>query len=280
MILNKIQIYWPYSEKWKGQSVVEPIISFHPITNDTIGEGFQIVKMSNGKNTIKKIIVNDALAKEKPVWILNINDRGEIDDKGNYKAINVGKKVETDKVHPSEKSTCGPSNLSVSIGEVKFFTQYDGLFNGGPEFRFFNGSITIDGQGQISGAMPDQFLFGLSRGSIYSWVGCGDLWDSQWEAAKEAQPIAVVEEDARQSLTQSIGGTVKFTLKDAGIETTQTIGVQNVVHEDDDVIYVSTYDRCWYYSTAHGSFPFENRNGWNVHGATGQVKWTMPYFEW
>jgi hypothetical protein len=171
--------------------------------------------------------------------------------------------------------------MSVFIGEIKFFKDYDGLFSGGPEFRFFKGSVAIDAQGQVSGSMPDQFMIELRRGDKYSWANCGNYWDTQWATSKEAQPIAVIEEDPGGSQNQSIGGTIKYTSTNpAGVETTQTINVQTMVRSEDQVIYVQTYDRCWYYTTAQGSTPFENRNGWNVHGATGQVKWTMPFSQW
>lgn len=286
LISNQIQIYWPYSNNWDKQDDVNPIISFDPISNDTLGEGFQIIALSNGKNSIKKIVVNDALAQKTPVWILNFNDRHEVTDQGEY-IPKIKKDKEripnANKTLPQTRSSCGPTNMSVFIGEIKYFKDYDGLFGGGPEFRFFGGTVTIDGQGQVSGAMPSQFEINVRRSHRYSWANCGNYWDTQWAFSKEEQPIAVIEENTGGSLTQSIGGNVKVTIPNpggGGGETTHTVSVQTMVRSEDEVIYVQTYDRCWYYTTAQGSTPFENRNGWNVHGATGQVKWTMPYSQW
>lgn len=64
-ILDKVQIYWPYSENWDGETL--PLITWYgERVNSTTNFAYIY---SNGQ--LRRIRVNDEYAQQHPVWIIN-----------------------------------------------------------------------------------------------------------------------------------------------------------------------------------------------------------------
>ncbi len=64
-ILDKVQIYWPYSENWDGETL--PLITWYgERVNSTTNFAYIY---TNGQ--LRRIRVNDEYAKDHPVWIIN-----------------------------------------------------------------------------------------------------------------------------------------------------------------------------------------------------------------
>ena len=65
---SDVQIYWPYSEEWDGETL--PIITFDP--GDAAEENIGYQLQADGSMTeVKK--VDEAMARERPVWVVNRN---------------------------------------------------------------------------------------------------------------------------------------------------------------------------------------------------------------
>ena len=67
-----IQIYWPFSEKWDGKT--SPIITFDPCDGSETNIGYKTVLDGNGNRTVTEVVVDEHLASEHPVWVVNRND--------------------------------------------------------------------------------------------------------------------------------------------------------------------------------------------------------------
>ncbi len=276
---SKIQVYWPYSENWDEETDVIPTITFLPISQDTVNIGWKLIQ---GQLTFsyEEVAVDDDYAQENPVWVVNYYEGEKVDDEceylsppsggGSYDPPIVGDDCEHD--FPQDR-------VQVDIGKVKFFKHYDGLFRGGPEFRFVRGNITLNANGnQITGVVPVFTPVNLKRSDKNKWKTPNGLWDTRWEAANTDQFIALFEDDAWTNTQFTFGATV--TLLVPPLTIAENANFQHTFQSKDDVIYNQQYDRCWYFVTSPLSTPFENVDGWNVRGTTGAVKWTMPYNEW
>ena len=68
---SDVQIYWPFSEDFEGD--VTPVITFDPGGRDTENIGW--VRREDG--TLEEIIVNEEMARERPVWVINRNRDAE-----------------------------------------------------------------------------------------------------------------------------------------------------------------------------------------------------------
>lgn len=70
---NDIQIYWPYSEDWDGETL--PVITFNPENgNEDWNYGYKQVKEADGTISIDTVIVDEVYVTENPVWIINRNE--------------------------------------------------------------------------------------------------------------------------------------------------------------------------------------------------------------
>lgn len=72
MIGSGMQIYWPYSENWDGKS--SPVITFAPDFDSEVNVGWRYIPDGSGKGTVEEVLVDEELAMERPVWVINGND--------------------------------------------------------------------------------------------------------------------------------------------------------------------------------------------------------------
>ncbi len=70
-----IQIYWPYSEEWDGESF--PIVTFDPENGQESNIGYELVTSADGTTGVKEVTVDEDLARQHPVWVINRNDDSE-----------------------------------------------------------------------------------------------------------------------------------------------------------------------------------------------------------
>ena len=69
---SDMQIYWPYSEDWDGETF--PIITFDPGDGSEYNYGYQAVRCEDGSVEIQSVYVDEQLAMSRPVWVINNND--------------------------------------------------------------------------------------------------------------------------------------------------------------------------------------------------------------
>ena len=69
---SDIQIYWPYSDQWDGMSM--PVVTFDPEDGAETNKGYRLVVEDDGSRHVEEVAVDEAMAKEVPVWVINRND--------------------------------------------------------------------------------------------------------------------------------------------------------------------------------------------------------------
>ena len=72
LTLSDIQIYWPYSEQWDGESY--PVITFDPEDGASANTGYRLKVENDGSRHVEEVVVDEEMAKEGPVWVVNRND--------------------------------------------------------------------------------------------------------------------------------------------------------------------------------------------------------------
>ena len=68
---SDVQIYWPFSENWDGTTM--PIITFDPEDGSETNIGYRLVTDDNGFRHIEEVVVDEKMAAEMPVWVMNRN---------------------------------------------------------------------------------------------------------------------------------------------------------------------------------------------------------------
>ena len=71
LMTSDVQIYWPYSDLWDGESL--PVVTFDPSDNSEVNEGYRLVRSETGTVTLEKILVDEEMASRTPVWVVNRN---------------------------------------------------------------------------------------------------------------------------------------------------------------------------------------------------------------
>lgn len=69
---SDVQIYWPFSENWDGKEL--PIITFDPLDGAETNIGYRMAVDENGERVIEEVIVDEQMASEQTVWVVNRND--------------------------------------------------------------------------------------------------------------------------------------------------------------------------------------------------------------
>lgn len=72
---SDIQIYWPFSENWDGKTY--PTITFDPEDGSEANVGYRLMVADDGSRAVEEVIVDEAMAEEVPVWVVNRNSDAE-----------------------------------------------------------------------------------------------------------------------------------------------------------------------------------------------------------
>ena len=129
LIDSGMQIYWPYSEDWDGKTV--PLITFDPGYEAESNYAYEVRIGKDGARVVDSILVDEAVARTRPVWVVNHNDDGAFDPLDPY-------------IRSGDSPTRALATGNVRRLVLKDFTmlrQYDSWFGGASEFVISCGRI-------------------------------------------------------------------------------------------------------------------------------------------
>ena len=69
---SDVQIYWPFSDQWDGETF--PVITFDPEDGASVNTGYRLKVENDGSRHVEEVVVDEAMAKDVPVWVVNRND--------------------------------------------------------------------------------------------------------------------------------------------------------------------------------------------------------------
>jgi hypothetical protein len=133
---SDIQIYWPYSENWDGEQM--PIITFDPEDDSDVNVGYEICEDSQGHRSIERVVVDEAMAMHRPVWVINRNTDAA------YKTLEMLCKENPDWGDAGGNIVIQPSSApalksngkhhALVLRDFTMLSQYDCWFAGASEF--------------------------------------------------------------------------------------------------------------------------------------------------
>ena len=131
---SDIQIYWPYSDQWDGMSM--PVVTFDPEDGAETNKGYRLVVEDDGSRHVEEVAVDEAMAKEMPVWVINRND-----DAG-YTSLEMLRREDPDWgegggaiiVNPSKSPETKSSLKTLVLRDFTMKRNYDSWFTGASEF--------------------------------------------------------------------------------------------------------------------------------------------------
>ena len=232
---SDIQIYWPYSEDWDGET--QPVFTYDPGDGSQVGVGWKVDTDERGARTVRKIEVDEKYAAAYPVWVVNRNsDSGytSLDvmrrehpewDNGGAGLIIGGAGSSRAPVGPlSEEGTKAASSVKTLI--LKDFTMrrhYDTWLAGGSEFFIKAGSVndfvaSTEAELQLYVPAVTDFMVVVKRKQLGQALPFNTVLVSDWTSQLTQVAFMIVEDDGG-SLTQwKCSAVVKVASKSYGFD--------------------------------------------------------------
>ena len=232
---SDIQIYWPYSEDWDGET--QPVFTYDPGDGSQVGVGWKVYTDERGVRTVRKIEVDEKYAAAYPVWVVNRNsDSGytsldvmrrehpEWDNGGGALIIGGPVSSRSPGVPLPEEETKAASSVKTLI--LKDFTMrrhYDTWLAGGSEFFIKAGSVndfvaSTEAELQLYVPAVTDFMVVVKRKQLGQALPFNTVLVSDWTSQLTQVAFMIVEDDGG-SLTQwKCSAVVKVASKSYGFD--------------------------------------------------------------
>ena len=232
---SDIQIYWPYSEDWDGET--QPVFTYDPGDGSQVSVGWKVDTDERGVRTVRKIEVDEKYAAAYPVWVVNRNsDSGytsldvmrrehpEWDNGGGALIIGGPVSSRAPGVPLPEEGTKAASSVKTLI--LKDFTMrrhYDTWLAGGSEFFIKAGSVndfvaSTEAELQLYVPAVTDFMVVVKRKQLGQALPFNTVLVSDWTSQLTQVAFMIVEDDGG-SLTQwKCSAMVKVASKSYGFD--------------------------------------------------------------
>ena len=134
---SDVQIYWPYSEDWDGTTL--PVITYDPGYGAETNLGYVLSYGENGAEVVDTVLVDEAMAMSRPVWVINRND-----DAGFTPLEMFLKSSGADlalKPEPGQSLVGEEESRMLFIKSFQALRNYDSWFGGASEFFIKCGAV-------------------------------------------------------------------------------------------------------------------------------------------
>lgn len=221
---SDIQIYWPYSESWDGEKF--PIITFDPEDDSEFNVGYRILVSDDGSHVVEEVIVDEQMAMETPVWVVNRNSDAA------YKTLEMLRKEDPDwgngggyiVVKPySVQKASATSSKSLLLKSFKAKRNYDCWFAGASEFFVKVGSVkdfTASTEAELKLYNPKitDFMIVVQRSQVGKTLNCNTMLISDWTDQLTHCAFMMIEDDGGTVTEWKCTALVRIASKSYGIE--------------------------------------------------------------
>ncbi len=245
---SDIQIYWPYSEEWDEKEF--PIITYDPNDGSVANTGYQLMTNENGDYYVTEVIVDEDIAKDHPVWVVNRNDDSS------YTSLDLKRMQDPD--WGSGGDIIVKSGVPMSVGTraddeysglqtlvLKDFTakrNFDSWFGGASEFFVKIGSVdyfTAATEEDMMAYNPSvtEFMIVVKRKQVGETLPFNALLVSDWTEQLESCGFLISEYDGGTRTKWACSAVVKINSKSYGFE------IEIPINTKDDIVWSGTLSR-------------------------------------
>lgn len=268
---SDVQIYWPFSDSWDGEEL--PVITFDPEDDSEVNTGYRITKDSEGFRRIEEVLVDEEVAKETPVWVVNRNTdagyttlemlRREDPDWGEGGGSIIVGPGTGDNSRAACHSRSGSGGDTKAAGAIrslilKDFTMnrnYDSWFAGASEFfvkvgAFEDFTATTEAELRLFTPTITDFLVVVKRSQKGVPVPFNAMVFSEWTDLVESFAFMIIEDDGGTIKEWNCTALVRVESKSYGVE------LKIPFHSYDDIVWRGTLGHRWFeaYSDTIGHF--------------------------
>lgn len=253
---SDVQIYWPFSEEWDGETL--PVVTFDPEDGASMNNGYKLVIEDDGSRHVETVVVDEAMAKEVPVWVVNRND-----DAG-YTSLEMLRREDPDwgegggSIIVNPKNTTTKADGKVKTLILKEFTMnrnYDSWFTGASEFFVKIGYLeeftaSTEAELRLYSPMITDFMIVVKRNQVGKPQNFNAVLMTDWAENADACALMITEDDGGTRSEWTAKAKVFIEGKSYGVEITLPLNVR------DDIVWRGKLSYDWFNSYEGQSWPF------------------------
>lgn len=238
---SDIQIYWPFSDRWDGETF--PVITFDPENNSEINVGYRLAVDNDGSRRVEEVLVDEEMAEEVPVWVVNRNSdagyttleqlRREDPDWGEG-----GGTIIVNPAHRMQKMKNGDEEpvRSLILRDFTAMRNYDTWFAGASEFFVKTGSLedfTASTEAELRLYSPSitDFVIVVKRSQVGEPLPFNAMLISEWTSQLQNCAFMIIEDDGGTIDEWSCTALVRVASKSYGVE------IKIPFHSRDDIVW-------------------------------------------
>ena len=224
LTLSDIQIYWPFSENWDGETL--PIITFDPEDGSEVNVGYRLFHENDGSRHVESVLVDEAMAIEFPVWIVNRNS-----DAG-FKTLEMLRREDPDWgegggtiiVKPGTKASAAKEPLrTLVLKELKMNRNFDSWFCGASELFVKTGSLddftaSTEAELRLFNPMITDFMVVVKRSQVGRPQPFNAVLVSDWNPQMTHCALMITEDDGGTRTEWKCTALVRIASKSYGVE--------------------------------------------------------------
>lgn len=266
---SDIQIYWPFSEHHSSDRL--PIITFDPEDGSEVNVGYRLIDNGDGFRHVEEVIVDEAMAEEYPVWVVNRNS-----DAG-YSSLEMLRREDPDwgegggdiiinpKSHALKRSVTGSKTLILKDFIMK--RNYDSWFAGASEFFVKVGAVedfTASTEAELRLYSPSvtDFVIVVKRSQKGQPLPFNAVLVTDWSEQMTHCAFMITEDDGGTRTTWDCTALVRVASKSYGVE------MKIPFNTRDDIVWRGQLASSW----------FEKNNNQTAH--FGDVDLTFEVVEY
>ena len=242
---SDVQIYWPFSEEFEGDET--PVVTFDPGGSETKNTGW--VRRADG--TLEEVIVDEEMARERPVWVINRNRDAE------YETLEMRRKEDPEwgqggsiLVRPKAGTKApatragDPDFQTLVLRSFKANRQFDTWFCGGSEIWVKCGAVedfTASTEAELRLYSPSitDFLIVIRRKQVGEVLDFNAILVSEWTGMLDNCAFMMVEDDGGTRTTWKCSAMVKYNSRSYGFE------IEIPLHTRDDIVWRGALTRTY-----------------------------------
>jgi len=234
LMSSGLQIYWPYSCDNKMGAEL-PIITFDPGDGSEVNEGYLLTDTPSGR-LVEKIVVNEAVARQRPVWVVNTNDDSA------FKTLEVLRRDDPEwgtgggGAIRTKGENNGHSHRTLFLRSFQATRQYDSWFAGASEFFIKVGAVedfTASTEAEMRLYTPSvtDFMVVTRRTETGQDKPFDVVLVSDWTEQLENCALIILEDDGGTRTTWKTSATVKYNSKSYGFDISIPVNIR------DDIVW-------------------------------------------
>lgn len=210
---SDIQIYWPYSERWDGET--EPVVTFDHGEDRDWNYGFILRSDALGNKVVSRVIVDEEYAKDNPVWVVNLNK-----DRHYVHLMPAGGAQAASSADIPTRS--GETIYSLMLRSFTALTNYDCWLAGASEYFIKVGAIenfTASTEAEMALFSPTitDFYIVVRRGEVGVPKEINTIMVSDWTLQMSSIALMIIEDDGGKKTSWDTEIMVKINSKSYGV---------------------------------------------------------------